>query len=334
MKLSVLESIISGEYCKCGEYVFPKYKVRRGSFDWSDPFNITTIDICGAARRAPWDFNAVKNFSFSSRPLLCVKEEYKTQQNERLCEQINREMKLVFEQVECFLKEYDDSEKLEWMCMDIVESLVCYALDAYENIHALGYFIGVTAIEFSFAYREFLGLSFDTWCEMKFSFLFNEDEDLRDIYVDLVNKGLPKKEEKEEEKLQIMDEDDMVAEAHRMLAFLNCEYEGYRFVTEVDYVKLVEWIDLLIREKRIADDVHKIELQKRMTEKGMKQWDKHFLSYTIRKIHNVCFKNTNVRWKTFLSMITGWKESSITAHFSKCPDDYDEIVAKCVGSSC
>lgn len=331
MRLPVLESIISSEYCKRGEYVFPKYKVRRGSFDWNDPFNITTIDICGAMRRAPWDFNAVKNFSFSSRPLLCVKENHMTKENEFICDQINREMKLMCEQVECFLKEYDDSEKLEWMCMDIVESLVCYALDAYENIHELGYFIGVTAMEFSFAYRQFFWISsFDSWCEMKFSFLFNEDEDLRDIYAELANKRLPKKEVKEEAKLQIISEDDMVAEAHRMLGFLNGVYEGYRFLTEEDYAKLVEWVEVLIREKRIAEDVRKIELQKRMTEKGMKQWDKHFLSYTIRKIHNVCFKNTNARWKTFLSMITGWKESSITAHFSKCPDDYDEIVKGCV----
>ena len=327
MKLPKIECVVEEKYYKNDKFELPRYKVKRGTFDWSDPFQMAPhLSIC--PNRAPWEFDEVKDFSFSPQTY-GADYKHEDKEVEWLFRQLNTEMKLMCEQVECFLKEYSSPDGLEWMCKDVVEGLVGYALTSYEMGKTLGPYLGVTAIEFSHAYKQFIP-DFSDWCYMKFSFLFKEDEDLRDFYAELANKRLPKKEVKEEAKLQIMSEDDMVAEAHRMLGFLNGVYEGYRFLTEEDYVKLVEWVEVLIREKRIAEDVHKIELQKRMTEKGMKQWDKHFLSYTIRKIHNVCFKNTNARWKTFLSMITGWKESSITAHFSKCPDDYDEIVKGCV----
>lgn len=327
MKLPKIECVVEEKYYKNDKFVLPRYKVKRGTFDWSDPFQMAPhLSIC--PNRAPWEFDEVKDFSFSPQTY-GADYKHEDKEVEWLFRQLNTEMKLMCEQVECFLKEYSSPDGLEWMCKDVVEGLVGYALTSYEMGKTLGPYLGVTAIEFSHAYKQFIP-DFSDWCYMKFSFLFKEDADLRDFYAELANKRLPKKEVKEEAKLQIMSEDDMVAEAHRMLGFLNGVYEGYRFLTEEDYVKLVEWVEVLIREKRIAEDVHKIELQKRMTEKGMKQWDKHFLSYTIRKIHNVCFKNTNARWKTFLSMITGWKESSITAHFSKCPDDYDEIVKGCV----
>jgi hypothetical protein len=334
MKLPVLESIISGEYCKRGEYVFPKYKVRRGSFDWNDPFNITTIDICGAMRRAPWDFNAVKNFSFSSRPLFCVKEEYKTQQNEKLCEQINREMKLMCEQVECFLKEYDDSEKLEWMCMDIVESLVCYALDAYENIHSLGYFIGVTAMEFSFAYRQFFLISsFDSWCEMKFSFLFSEDEALREIYDELVDKRMPKKElattPAVADNIPPQNIDDKIAEARRRLEFLNYEYKGKRFMSEGDYRRMLSWVEVLIREGKCPEQAGALTLG------HSKDWVKYTLYLIQKEVMN--FKKDD-EWVR-LAWIIGGSEgefSTIKTKFSTAPKVvknrvvYDEVVSKLV----
>ena len=327
MKLPKIECVVEEKYYKNDKFELPRYKVKRGTFDWSDPFRMAPhLSIC--PNRAPWEFDEVKDFSFSPQTY-GADYNHEDKEVEGFLRQLNTEMKLMCEQVECFLKEYSSPDGLEWMCKDVVEGLVGYALTSYEMGKTLGLYLAVTAIEFSHAYKQFIP-DFSDWCYMKFSFLFKEDVDLRDLYAELANKRLPKKEVKEEAKLQIMSEDDMVAEAHRMLGFLNGVYEGYRFLTEEDYAKLVEWVEVLIREKRIAEDVHKIELQKRMTEKGMKQWDKHFLSYTIRKIHNVCFKNTNARWKTFLSMITGWKESSITAHFSKCPDDYDEIVKGCV----
>ncbi len=327
MKLPKIECVVEEKYYKNDKFVLPRYKVKRGTFDWSDPFQMAPhLSIC--PNRAPWEFDEVKDFSFSPQTY-GADFKHEDKEVEGLFRQLNTEMKLMCEQVECFLKEYSSPDGLEWMCKDVVEGLVGYALASYEVGKTLGPYLGVTAIEFSHAYKQFIP-DFEDWCYMKFSFLFKEDKLLKDVYDDLANKGLSKKVVKEEVNLQIMSEDDMVAEAKKKLEFLNGEYEGYRFLTEEDYAKLVEWVEVLIREKSIAEDVHKIELQKRMTEKGMKQWDKHFLSYTIRKIHNVCFKNTNARWKTFLSMITGWKESSITAHFSKCPDDYDEIVKGCV----
>ena len=163
----------------------------------------------------------MKDFSFSPQTY-GADFKHEDKEIEWLFRQINTEMKLMCEQVECFLKEYSSPDGLEWMCKDVVEGLVGYAFASYEVGKTLGPFLGVTAIEFSHAYKQFIP-DFEDWCYMKFSFLFKEDKLLKDVYDDLANKGLPKKVVKEEVNLQIMSEDDMVAEAKKTLEFLNGE---------------------------------------------------------------------------------------------------------------
>lgn len=335
MKLPVFEYYTSGQYARMGKSSLPKYSVRRGTFDWDgDPFKMITIDILCPQKRGLWDFDEVKDFSFSSRPLLCVMENHMTKENEFICDQINREMKLMCEQVECFLKEYNSPDKLEMICRNVVESLVCYSLNVYEESASLGYFMGVTAIEFSFAYSPFMLFSdFLDWCYMKFSFLFSEDEALREIYDELLGKRMPKKELATKptvaDNIPPQNIDDKIAEARRRLEFLNCEYRGKRFMSEGDYRRMLSWIEVLIREGKCPEQAGALTLG------HSKDWVKYTLYLIQKEVMN--FKKDD-EWVR-LAWIIGGSEgefSTIKTKFSTAPKVvknrvvYDEVVSKLV----
>lgn len=185
MKLPKIECVVEEKYYKNDKFVLPRYKVKRGTFDWSDPFQMAPhLSIC--PNRAPWEFDEVKDFSFSPQTY-GADYKHKDKEVEGLFRQLNIEMKLMCEQVECFLKEYSSLDGLEWMCKDVVEGLVGYALASYEVGKTLGLYLGVTAIEFSHAYKQFIP-DFSDWCYMKFSFLFKEDAVLKDFYDSLYAK--------------------------------------------------------------------------------------------------------------------------------------------------
>ena len=323
MKLPKIECVAEEKYYKDNKFVLPSYKVKRGTFDWSDPFQMAPhLSIC--PNRAPWEFDEVKNFLFSPQTY-GADYKHEDKEVEWLFRQLNTEMKLMCEQVECFLKEYSSPDGLEWMCKDVVEGLVGYALTSYEMGKTLGLYLGVTAIEFSHAYKQFIP-DFSDWCYMKFSFLFKEDASLKNFYDSLYAKKQITAETnstRKDEKAMTYNVDNRKTDALGKLAFLNGEYEGERFMSEGDFERLMRWVEVMIKDRRIEEDVEPIVLRKRKDTK--RAWNKDFLKCALREVHDVVYEHKNDSWIEFMARVLGQKVNTIKSKFRDTPNDYEKV---------
>ena len=323
MKLPKIECVAEEKYYKNDKFVLPSYKVKRGTFDWSDPFQMAPhLSIC--PNRAPWEFDEVKDFSFSPQTY-GADYKHEDKEVEWLLRQINTEMKLLCEQVECFLKEYSSPDGLRCMCKDVVEGLVGCALTSYEMGKTLGTYLAITAIEFSLAYRQFIPDFFD-WCYMKFSFLFKEDKQLKDFYDSLyANKQMMAETNSTtmDEKAMSHNADNLTTVALGKLAFLNGEYEGERLMSEGDFERLMRWVEVMIKDRRIEEDVEPIVLRKRKDTK--RAWNKDFLKCALREVHDVVYEHKNDSWIEFMARVLGQKVNTIKSKFRDTPNDYEKV---------
>lgn len=107
------------------------------------------------------------------------------------------------------------------------------------------------------------------------------------------------------------------------LAFLNGEYEGERLMSGGDFERLMRWVEVLIGERRIADDVCKIELARR--KKTGKSWPKVFLKCALREAHNVLFENKQGRWVEFIAKVIGERKTTVDGKFTESHKEYDMV---------
>ena len=85
----------------------------------------------------------------------------------------------------------------------------------------------------------------------------------------------------------------------------------------------MRWVEVLIGERRIADDVCKIELARR--KKTGKPWPKVFLKCALREAHNVLFENKQERWVEFIAKVIGERKTTVDGKFTESHKEYDMV---------
>ena len=333
MKLPNLDMTIDGSCRKDGKWFYMPIKLKRGGFDWkNDPFDLADWDT-SHDKRTVCDFNEVKDFSFQptlvyntlSLPLTKFDDEPVSH-----IERVYRDLMLMLEQVECYLKEYNSPDSLEKMCKGVIDSLVHYSIRFFDKMDMdnehFARDLAHVAIDFSCNYQQFMRpvSDFRDWCYMKFSFLFKEEDDLKDYY-DLIRSYIAVKPYMVEIEDAQVDVDSRIDEAKQKLEFLNGWYKDERLMSEGNFNQLMRWLYVLIRERRIENDVAPIELRKRADTK--RKWNKQFVVRALSEAHDVFYKRgKNKLWMEFVAKVTGQDVDTVNSKFRTRPEKYDEVV--------
>jgi hypothetical protein len=129
--------------------------------------------------------------------------------------------------------------------------------------------------------------------------------------------------EKEKENKKVESEASDLTEAKKKLGFLNGEYEGERLMSEGDFERLMRWVEVMIKDRRIEEDVEPIVLRKRKDTK--RAWNKDFLKCALREVHDVVYEHKNDSWIEFMARVLGQKVNTIKSKFRDTPNDYEKV---------
>jgi hypothetical protein len=128
---------------------------------------------------------------------------------------------------------------------------------------------------------------------------------------------------KEEFDKEVTQTEDKTTVALGKLAFLNGEYDGERLMSEGDFERLMRWVEVMIKDRRIEEDVEPIVLRKRKDTKRV--WNKDFLKCALREVHDVVYEHNNDSWIEFMARLLGQKVNTIKSKFRDTPNDYEKV---------
>ena len=333
MKLPVLESIISGEWYQNFNYN-PEWdweKVNRSEFSENNPFDFECMKNLGRAlveRGGRSGVCAEITPFFNKGKVMSLTFLHGDGYSNEL-EWISRELELVCEQLRFFNTDYIEQDVFNRILVEFLEYIIekakRYGGTKEEKIAFnkwICYFYGF--------YIE----SLQTWVDAtaknarKLTDVFNDARVDPSPYGDfgyyLHKTKLPITYQKAEEKdEQMTNEESDFVEVKKKLAFLNGEYEGERLMSEGDFERLMRWVEVMIKDRRIEEDVEPIVLRKRKDTK--RAWNKDFLKCALREVHDVVYEHKNDSWIEFMARVLGQKVNTIKSKFRDMPNDYEKV---------
>jgi hypothetical protein len=242
---------------------------------------------------------------------------------------ISRELELACEQLRFFNCDYDEAEIFDNMLVEFLEYIIEMA-KRYDGNQKEKIVFNKWICYFYGFYIE----SLQTWVDAtaknarKLTDVFNDARVDPSPYGDfgcfLHKTKLPITYQKAEEKdEQMTNEESDFVEVKKKLAFLNGEYDGERLMSEGDFERLMRWVEVMIKDRRIEEDVEPIVLRKRKDTK--RAWNKDFLKCALREVHDVVYEHKNDSWIEFMARVLGQKVNTIKSKFRDTPNDYEKV---------
>ena len=332
MRMPVLESVISGE-CYADvpwehrvDFDFYLCRVDPSDFDFKNPFDFDCSALFANLRYREEGEDVAKR----EIPISYSDTDFENDENNERYG-IFRELELLCNQLYYLENDYyekgiDDNDVtiIEIIAIETFECLLQY-LDGYNRYKGIKQSLGKFVVDFYSAYHnELKGWNFlNNRNRRLIKTLVDKYGDVMDyVYLSEDYEGKKENKSAKTDKSQVVAED-KITEARRKLKFLDGEYKGERFMSDGDFDKLTRWVEVMIKDRRIEEDVEPIVLRKRKDTK--RAWNKDFLKCALREVHDVVYEHKNEFWIEFMASVLGQKVNTIKSKFRDTPKDYDEV---------